>query len=89
MWCGKGVSIAFRGRQTWAPYPSPPTGPGHMAGLKPQRPLKRAIILLHKMILGLREISSVCEALAQWLAHCQCSKNVGSQNVFSSSLSCV
>lgn len=43
----------------------------------------------HRMILGLNEINGVCEALAWCLAHCQCSINVVSQNVFSSSPTCV
>lgn len=66
-----------------------PTGPGHIAELKPQCPLKRAIILPLRIILGLNEINGVCEALAQCLAHCQCSINVASQKVFSSSPTCV
>lgn len=85
---GWSQSTGFRGRQAWAPYSSlPPTGPP--TGLKPQCPLKRAIILPHRMILGLNEINSVCKALVQWLAHCQCSINVVSENVFSSSPTCV
>lgn len=41
--------------------------PGYVAlvGVKPQYPLKRAIILPHGMILGLNEINSMCEALTQ------------------------
>lgn len=62
MWCGKraqGQSPTFT-RQTWAPHPSPPPwlrGAGQVAGVKPQYPLKRAIILPHGMILGLNEIN--------------------------------
>lgn len=59
-------STTFRRRQTWAPYPSPPPwlcGPGQAAGVNLQNPLKRAIILPHRMVLELNEINSTCEAL--------------------------
>lgn len=61
--------------------------PGGVAlvGVKPQYPLKRAIILPHRMILGLNEINSMCEALTQRLADCQCSVNGASPNYFRSS----
>lgn len=87
MWYGR-----WLGSEEYRPghYIRPtPTGPGHMAELKPQCSLKRAIILPLRMILGLNEINGVYEALVQCLAHCQCSINVASQKVFSSSPACV
>lgn len=62
---GWSQSTGFRGRQAWAPYSSlPPTGPP--TGLKPQCPLKRAIILPHRMILGLNEIVCVKHLYSGW-----------------------